>query len=189
MVPLARCEPLVSNVSGAVSVVGLAPLGALPSARIGSPCAVKETVTLSVYQPPLPAKSNGRSAAAVGVVGDVRSTLICPDSPENSLSPLSLISFTRYVHMPSSSGLPAVKTYGCLLKPVATVVHPGCAFWCCRTYVRRSVGPGFQLSEKGPLLGLAPLDSNGALGVVGGAMWIEYRRPRDFWRLMVRLPF
>jgi hypothetical protein len=53
-VPLAVCEPLVVNDCGAVSVAGSTPLGRLPSASVGSPLPVNETVTLSLYQPPPP---------------------------------------------------------------------------------------------------------------------------------------
>ena len=54
--PHAGCAPLVLNVIGVVKEAGSTPLGELPSASVGSPCAVKETVTLSLYQPPLPAE-------------------------------------------------------------------------------------------------------------------------------------
>src|ERR1035438_2030776 len=89
---MAVCAPLVSNVSEAVRDDGSIPLPGLPSASTGSPVAVKATVTLFLYQPPLPAKSGGRVAAAVGANGAVWSTLTGADSSEYSVTPVWLLS-------------------------------------------------------------------------------------------------
>src|SRR5436190_22870384 len=65
-------------------------------------------------------------------------------------------------------------------RPLATVLEPPLAFWCCNVKRARRVGAGFQRSVNCPVLGFAPLERCGGLGVPGAGLSPVNRRPRPF---------